>query len=100
MVQEITLADLSRIYVVIPSETGGGRINLTVEQMTDRQFRTWIKAKAELAGVRMIVPIGRIGLETRVYMLNRLQQAGVKIHMVPVGTPPWPPTLHGPGGTS
>jgi hypothetical protein len=31
----------------------------------------------------MIVPIGRIGLDTRVYMLNRLIQSGVRIHMVP-----------------
>ncbi len=84
---EITLADLDRIYVVVPNDRGSGTVNLTVAQMSDRQFRQWIKAKAELAGLRMIVPIGRIGLETRVYMLNRLAQAGVKIYMVPKATP-------------
>lgn len=81
--EKITLDDLDRIYVVIESDDGPDRINLTVAQMSDRQFRTWIKAKADLAGVRMINPIGRIGFETRVYMLNRLVQAGVRIYMTP-----------------
>lgn len=80
---EITAADLSRIYIVVPREDGFGTINLTVAQMTDRQFRDWIKAKAEISGIKMIVPIGRIGFETRVYMLNRLVQSGVRIYMTP-----------------
>ncbi|HEX3723467.1 MAG TPA: hypothetical protein VHV31_11785 [Nitrolancea sp.] len=80
---EITTGDLSRIYIVVPREDGVGTINLTVAQMTDRQFREWIRAKAEISGVKMIVPIGRIGYETRVYMLNRLVQAGVRIYMTP-----------------
>jgi hypothetical protein len=82
--QEITLFDLSRIYIVVPREDGIGTINLTVAQMSDRQFREWIKAKADLEGVKMIVPVGRIGLETRVYMLNRLVQSGVRIYMLPL----------------
>ncbi|HEX7101574.1 MAG TPA: hypothetical protein VF201_02910 [Nitrolancea sp.] len=82
--QEITLFDLSRIYIVVPREDGLGTINLTVAQMSDRQFREWIKAKADLEGVKMIVPIGRIGFETRVYMLNRLVQSGVRIYMLPM----------------
>jgi hypothetical protein len=82
--QEITLFDLSRIYIVVPREDGIGTINLTVAQMSDRQFREWIKAKADLEGVKMIVPVGRIGLETRVYMLNRLEQSGVRIYMLPL----------------
>jgi hypothetical protein len=81
--EEITVLDLSRIYIVVPREDGDGTINLTVAQMTDRQFREWIKAKADLSGVKMIVPIGRIGFETRVYMLNRLVQSGVRIYMTP-----------------
>jgi hypothetical protein len=81
--EEITVLDLSRIYIVVPREDGAGTINLTVAQMTDRQFREWIKAKADLSGVKMIVPIGRIGFETRVYMLNRLVQSGVRIYMTP-----------------
>ncbi len=82
--QEVTLFDLSRIYIVVPREDGIGTINLTVAQMSDRQFREWIKAKADLEGVKMIVPVGRIGLETRVYMLNRLVQSGVRIYMLPL----------------
>jgi hypothetical protein len=81
--EEITVLDLSRIYIVVPREDEAGTINLTVAQMTDRQFREWIKAKADLSGVKMIVPIGRIGFETRVYMLNRLVQSGVRIYMTP-----------------
>jgi len=81
--EEITVLDLNRIYIVVPREDGFGTINLTVAQMTDRQFREWIKAKADLSGVKVIVPIGRIGFETRVYMLNRLVQSGVRIYMTP-----------------
>ena len=81
--EEITLVDLSRIYIVVPRDDGLGTINLTVAQMTDRQFREWIKAKADLEGVKMIVPSGRIGFETRVYMLNRLVQSGVRVYMLP-----------------
>ena len=71
---EMTVADLNRVYIVVPREDGPGTLNLTVAQMSDRQFREWIAAKAEISGVKMIVPIGRIGYETRVYMLNRLIQ--------------------------
>ena len=81
--QEMTVADLNRVYILVPRDDGPGTLNLTVAQMTDRQFREWIKAKAEIAGVNMIVPAGRIGFETRVYMLNRLIKAGVRIYMVP-----------------
>ena len=83
MADPITSADLRRIYVVIDSDDGTRRGNVTVAEMSDRQFRAWIKAKAELAGLRLVVPIGRIGYETRVYLLNRLGQAGGRIYMVP-----------------
>lgn len=81
--QELSIADLNRVYILVPRDDGPGTLNLTVAQMSDRQFREWIKAKAEISGVNMIVPIGRIGFETRVYMLNRLIKAGVRIYMVP-----------------
>ena len=83
MADPITSADLRRIYVVIDSDDGTRRVNVTVAEMSDRQFRAWITAKAELAGLRLAVPVGRIGYETRVYLLNRLVQAGVRIYMVP-----------------
>jgi hypothetical protein len=81
--QELTIADLNRVYILVPRDDGPGTLNLTVAQMSDRQFREWVRAKAEISGVRMIVPVGRIGFETRVYMLNRLIKSGVRIYMVP-----------------
>jgi len=84
---EMTVADLNRVYIVVPREDGPGTLNLTVAQMSDRQFREWIAAKAEISGVQMIVPSGRIGYETRVYMLNRLISSGVRINMVPKERP-------------
>lgn len=80
MSDEFTLEDLNKIYIVVPSDSGNGTVNLTVAQMSDRQFRDWVSAKAEIAGFEMIVPAGRIGYETRVNMLNRLAQNGVKIY--------------------
>ena len=80
MSTEFTVADLNLIYIVVPRDSGGGTVNLTVAQMSDEQFRDWVRAKAEIEGIAIIVPEGRIGYETRVNMLNRLQQNGVKIY--------------------
>ncbi len=81
--QELTIADLNRIYILVPRDDGPGTLNMTVAQMSDRQFREWMTAKAEISGINMIVPIGRIGYETRLYMINRLIMSGVRIYMVP-----------------
>jgi hypothetical protein len=78
--EHFTLEDLHRIYIIVPRDDGLGTVNLTVAQMSDRQFRWWVKEKAQREGVRMILPIGRIGHETRLYMLNRLADSGVKIY--------------------
>lgn len=83
---EITIADLSRIYVVMPDERGRS-ININTARMSDRQFREFIVGKADQFGVRILVPMGRIGYETRVRLINYLIRSGVKIYMVPVGTP-------------
>jgi hypothetical protein len=80
MSEEFTLEDLNKIYIIVPSDSGKGTVNLTVAQMSDKQFRDWVSAKAEIAGLQMVVPGGRIGYETRVNMLNRLAQGGVKIY--------------------
>lgn len=80
MSEEFTLEDLNRIYIVVPNDSGTGTANLTVAQMSDKQFRDWVSAKAEIAGIQMIVPAGMIGYETRVNMLNRLSQNGIKIY--------------------
>uniref|UniRef100_A0A831TFE4 Uncharacterized protein n=1 Tax=Thermorudis peleae TaxID=1382356 RepID=A0A831TFE4_9BACT len=84
---EVTVDDLSRIYVVVPRDDGPGTENVTVAQMSDRQFREWIVAKGELHGVPMIAPMGRIGHETRARMINRLIKHGVRIYMVPKAEP-------------
>ncbi|MBX6753644.1 hypothetical protein [Thermorudis peleae] len=84
---EITLEDLHRIYVVVPRDDGHGTENVTVAQMSDRQFREWIVAKGALHGVPIVAPIGRIGFETRVRMLNYLIRHGVRIYMVPKAPP-------------
>lgn len=80
MSEEFTQEDLNKIYIVVPEDSGTGTVNLTVAQMSDTQFRDWVNAKAEIAGIELIVPAGRIGHETRTNLLNRLSQNGVKIY--------------------
>ncbi|MCM8746450.1 hypothetical protein NET03_07870 [Thermomicrobium sp. CFH 73360] len=80
---DLTVEDLRRVYVLVPREDGRGDENITVAEMTDRQFREWIVAKAALHGVPLIPPLGRIGLETRVHLLNYLIHQGVRIYLVP-----------------
>jgi hypothetical protein len=84
---EITVDDLSRIYVVVPRDDGAGSENVTVARMSDRQFREWVVAKGALHGVPIIAPMGRIGSETRVRMINRLIKHGVRIYMLPRAAP-------------
>jgi hypothetical protein len=80
MSAEFTIEDLNKIYILVPRDSGGGTVNLTVAQMSDKQFREWVRAKCEIENISMIVPEGRIGYETRLNMLNRLSQSGVKIY--------------------
>ncbi len=75
-----SLDDLDQIYILVPRDFESGTVNLPVSHMSDKQFRDWITAKCEIEGISMIVPEGRIGLETRLNMLNRLSQNGVKIY--------------------
>jgi hypothetical protein len=77
---EFTSEDLNLIYIIVPRDSGGGTANLTVAEMSDKQFRDWVQAKAEIEGIPMIVPAGRIGHETRVNILNHLTRSGVKIY--------------------
>ncbi len=80
MVTDFTVEDLDLIYILVPNDNGVGTANLAVSDMSSKQFRDWVAAKAEIERVSMIVPEGRIDLETRLHMLNRLQREGVKIH--------------------
>jgi hypothetical protein len=80
MVTDFTAEDLDLIFILVPNDNGVGTSNLPVSEMSSKQFRDWVVAKCEIERVRMIVPEGRIDLETRLNMLNRLQREGVKIH--------------------
>jgi hypothetical protein len=83
--EEFTLEDLHRLYVVVPNEDDDGTTNLTVPQMSDRQFREWIVAKGQMHGVQILPTFGRLGLETRLAMVNRLIRRGVRIYLAPRG---------------
>lgn len=73
-------ADLDYIYVVVPKDTGDGTENLTVRQMSDKQFREWIVAKGQQHNVQILPTFGRIGMETRLNLINRLIRKGVRIY--------------------
>jgi hypothetical protein len=75
--------DLDYLYVLVPQDDGDGSELLTARQMSDRQFREWIVAKGEMHGVPMLPVYGRISMETRLAMVNRLIRRGVKIHLAP-----------------
>jgi hypothetical protein len=86
-VQELTDADLDYLYVVVPRDDGSGTENLTIRQMSDRQFREWIVAKGELHRIQILPVFGRIGMETRLAMINRLVRNGVRMYLAPRTTP-------------
>jgi hypothetical protein len=82
---DLTDADLDYLYVIVPRDDGFGTENVTVRQMSDRQFREWIVAKGELHGVQILPVFGRIGMETRLAMLNRLVRNNVRLYLAPRG---------------
>jgi hypothetical protein len=51
--------------------------------MSDRQFREWIVAKGELHNIQILPTFGRLGIETRLALVNRLIRSGVHIHLAP-----------------
>ncbi len=85
---ELTIDDLHYLYVVVPVDDSDETENLTVPQMSDRQFREWIVAKGAMHGVQILPTFGRLGMETRLSMINRLVRSGVRIYLAPRPTPP------------
>lgn len=85
--QELTLEDLDHLFVVVPVDDGVDTENLTVTQMSDWQFREWIVAKGAMHGVQILPTFGRLGMETRLSMINRLVRNGVRIYLAPRHTP-------------
>lgn len=83
MTQEFSVDDLRYLYVVVPRDDGEGTENITAAEMSDRQFREWIVAKGEMHGVQILPTFGRLGLETRLAMVNRLVRHGVRIYLAP-----------------
>ncbi len=82
---DLTEEDLDYLYVIVPRDDGQGTENITVRQMSDRQFREWIVAKGEMHRVQILPVMGRLGMETRLAMLNRLVRNGVRIYLAPRG---------------
>ncbi len=81
--REFTDDDLDYLYVVVPTDDGVNTELLTARQMSDRQFREWVVAKGKLHGVQILPTFGRLGMETRLAILNRLIRNGVHIHLAP-----------------
>ena len=81
--REFTEADLDYLYVVVPTDDGTNTELLTARQMSDRQFREWIVAKGKLHNVQILPTFGRLGIETRLALVNRLIRNGVHIHLAP-----------------
>lgn len=83
MIEDFTVEDLRYLYVVVPKDDGEGTENITAAEMSDRQFREWIVAKAEMHDVQILPTFGRLGIETRLAMVNRLVKRGVRIYVAP-----------------
>lgn len=81
--REFTEDDLDLLYVVVPTEDGISTELVTARQMSDRQFREWIVAKGKLHNVQILPTFGRLGMETRLALVNRLIRNGVLIHLAP-----------------
>lgn len=80
---EFTDDDLDYLYVVVPRDDSSDTELVTARQMSDRQFREWIVAMGGLHGVQILPTFGRLGMETRLAMVNRLIRNGVKIYLAP-----------------
>ncbi|HEX5166071.1 MAG TPA: hypothetical protein VFV93_11790 [Thermomicrobiales bacterium] len=81
--REFTDDDLDYLYVVVPTDDGQTTELLTARTMSDRQFREWIVAKGKLHNIQILPTFGRLGMETRLALVNRLIRNGVHIHLAP-----------------
>lgn len=84
-VELVTEEDLDRIFFLVDIEGRPDREPVSARSATDAEFRTWIVAFGAHHGVQILPVMGRIGLETRVAMLNRLVRNGVRIAKQTVG---------------
>lgn len=77
---EMTDEDLDYIYVLVDVGGSTPREPKSIRQLTDGEFRTWIVEFSEYHGVQIIPSLGRMGMETRLAMINRLIRNGVKVY--------------------
>lgn len=78
--QLMTDEDLDLIYVLVDQDGSSHRVPKNIRQLTDAEFRTWIVEFANYHGVQIIPSFGRMGMETRLAMINRLIRHGVRIY--------------------
>jgi hypothetical protein len=81
----VTEEDLDRIFFLVDIENRPDREPVSVRNATDAEFRNWIVAFGAHHKVQILPVMGRIGMETRVAMLNRLVRNGVRIARQTVG---------------
>lgn len=76
----MTHDDLELIYVLIDVEGRSGQEPKSIRELTDREFRNWIVPFANYHGVQVLPSLGRIGMDTRLSMINYLIRNGVRIY--------------------
>jgi hypothetical protein len=72
--------DLGMIYVLIDIEGRQEREPKSIRDLTDKEFRNWIVPFANYHGVQVLPSLGRIGMDTRLSMINYLIRNGVRIY--------------------
>ena len=78
--QLMTEDDLGLIYVLIDIEGRQEREPKAIRDLTDKEFRNWIVPFANYHGVQVLPSLGRIGMDTRLAMINYLIRNGVRIY--------------------
>lgn len=78
--QLMTEDDLGLIYVLIDIEGRQEREPKSIRDLTDKEFRNWIVPFANYHGVQVLPSLGRIGMDTRLAMINYLIRNGVRIY--------------------
>jgi len=76
----MTEDDLGLIYVLIDIEGRQEREPKSIRDLTDKEFRNWIVPFANYHGVQVLPSLGRIGMDTRLAMINYLIRNGVRIY--------------------
>lgn len=76
----MTEDDLGLIFVLIDINGRQDREPKSIRDLTDKEFREWIVPFANYHGVQVLPSLGRIGMDTRLAMINYLIRNGVRIY--------------------